>query len=185
MKWYKRDPNAYFGGTRMLSPEQRGIYNDIIELLYMRDGNVPDDDHMLARCCVINIQKWRRIKTELQQLGKIHVVDGHITANRVTSCIETAKKLGVLMGDLSRKRWNINDDADPAPESKPEARIETTSFLTAARESEKRKKKKKNRSAGSLASARPSGALTRQPKTVASPSLEEIIQAKGWVKEKI
>jgi hypothetical protein len=59
----------------------------------------------------------------------------------------------------------------------------TSSFLTAARESEKRKKKAKSRPARSLATALPVGALTREPNFSASPSLKKIIQAKGWKEE--
>jgi uncharacterized protein YdaU (DUF1376 family) len=182
MKWYKRDPNAYFGGTRMLTPEQRGIYNDVIELLYMRDGNVPDDDRMLARCFVVRPQTWRRIKADLIRLEKIAIVDGMITAKRVANCLETARKLGVQMSDLAGKRWHINGDADAAPECKPESRIESSSFLTATRESEKRKKEARKRGAGELASARHGGALARRSGNIASPSLKEIVEAKGWTK---
>jgi hypothetical protein len=38
--------------------------------------------------------------------------------------------------------------------------------------------------ASSLATALPSGALARSPSSRASPSLEEIVRAKGWVKTK-
>jgi uncharacterized protein YdaU (DUF1376 family) len=212
MKWYKRDPNAYFGGTRMLTPEQRGIYNDIIELLYMRDGILPDDDRRNARACMIAPQTWRRIKTDLIKLGKIQITDQHIMANRVQYCLEAAHKLGVSMSVLSQKRWKNNGDnmrdSNPPPkqgslevgfEGKPQqnqtgsvsqSRIQKDrSYFASLEEGEKRKKKSKTRavkklkkSARSLATAPDEGALTRSPSVTASPELAKVVQAKGWVK---
>src|SRR5260221_7587188 len=93
MKWYKRDPSAYLAGTRMLTPEQRGIYNDVLELLYARDGDLPDNDRFMSRCCSIRPQTWRRIKGELMNVGKICVENGKLTANRVQTEVISARKL--------------------------------------------------------------------------------------------
>jgi uncharacterized protein YdaU (DUF1376 family) len=42
MKWYKRDPEAFAGGTAELSLEEVGAYTRIIDLIYSRDGNGPN-----------------------------------------------------------------------------------------------------------------------------------------------
>ena len=49
MKWYKRDPDAFFAATRTLTLEERGAYNDLLDLLYARDGEIPDKDHFMSR----------------------------------------------------------------------------------------------------------------------------------------
>lgn len=100
MKWYQRDPNAFFGGTRTLTLEERGAYNDVIELSYMRDGNLPDDDRFIARNLCCRPQVWQRVKASLIAKEKIRVIDGKLVANRV----ETTMKLAANFSETQSKR---------------------------------------------------------------------------------
>jgi Protein of unknown function (DUF1376) len=49
MHWYKRDPDAALAGMAELNFEQRGAYNSILDILYSRDGDLPDNDCVVAR----------------------------------------------------------------------------------------------------------------------------------------
>ena len=43
-RWYKRDPNAALEGMAVLTLEERGAYNTVLDLIYTHDGSVDDDD---------------------------------------------------------------------------------------------------------------------------------------------
>jgi len=84
MKFYRHDPDAFLAGTAELNFEQRGAYISLIDLLYSRDGIVPNDDGIVARMLQTDPRIWRRLKTELMAAAKVRITnDGRLTANRV------------------------------------------------------------------------------------------------------
>lgn len=76
IKWYKRNPEQALNGMMGLSLDERGAYNTVLDLIYHRDGKLPDDDRFLAGYMSVDVRVWRRIKTRLIGLGKLSVVDG-------------------------------------------------------------------------------------------------------------
>src|SRR4051812_5172595 len=90
IKWYKRDPDAALSGMMVLTLEERGAYNTVLDLLYTRSGNLPDDDRFIAGWLRCDTRVWRRIKTRLISLGKLLIKDGNITNARATSEIDAA-----------------------------------------------------------------------------------------------
>jgi uncharacterized protein YdaU (DUF1376 family) len=85
IKWYKRDPDAALSGMMSLTLEERGAYNTLLDLLYTRDGDLPDDDRFLAGWMRCDLRVWKRIKKRLIDDGKISVVDGRVVNFRATS----------------------------------------------------------------------------------------------------
>lgn len=90
LKWYKRDPDAALSGMMGLSLEERGAYNTVLDLLYTRDGHLPDDERFIAGWLGADVRVWRRIRERLLMLGKLTVVGGLITNLRATSEIDAA-----------------------------------------------------------------------------------------------
>jgi uncharacterized protein YdaU (DUF1376 family) len=78
IKWYKRDPERALNGMMSLTLDERGAYNTVLDLLYFRDGKLPDDDRFLAGYMGVDVRVWRRIKTRLIGLGKLSVIDGMV-----------------------------------------------------------------------------------------------------------
>ena len=76
IKWYKRDPERALKGMFGLNLEERGAYNTVLDLIYLRDGNLPDDDRFIAGYLSVDVRVWRRIKTRLIGLDKLFVKDG-------------------------------------------------------------------------------------------------------------
>ena len=112
MKWYKRDPDAALAGMVELTLEERGAYNTVIDLLYSRDGNLPADDCFFARACNCRPHTWRRLRDNLLAKGKLHMIDGKLTANRVAGELEHARKLmfqSQLNRDSTRFQRPISD----------------------------------------------------------------------------
>lgn len=105
MRWYKRDPDAALAGMIGLTPEERGIYNTVIDLLYSRDGELPEDDRFFARACECRPQVWRRVRNSLLTKGKLYYrQDGKLTANRVVNELQTASKRIEIMRGLRQKQ---------------------------------------------------------------------------------
>ncbi len=100
MKFYKRDPDRALNGMNELTLKQRGAYNSIIDLLYARDGDVPDDDMRVARMIAVHWREWKAVKLELIALGKIWSEGGKIRARRVQ---ETIKEASDVAQEQSRK----------------------------------------------------------------------------------
>lgn len=78
IKWYKRDPERALNGMLGLNLEERGAYNTVLDLIYLRDGKLPDDDRFIAGYLGVDVRVWKRIKQRLIDLGKLSVIDGMI-----------------------------------------------------------------------------------------------------------
>jgi uncharacterized protein YdaU (DUF1376 family) len=90
LKWYKRDPDAALSGMMGLSLEERGAYNTVLDLLYSRDGALPDDARFISGWLGTDVRVWRRIRDSLIAQGKLAVVDGLITNSRASLEIDSA-----------------------------------------------------------------------------------------------
>lgn len=90
--WYKRNARDFYEGTRRLTLEQRGAYTDLIDLIYIHDGDVPDDDDWIAHALHISRRKWRVIRAALMAAGKIASVDGQITNSRAVIELEERRR---------------------------------------------------------------------------------------------
>jgi uncharacterized protein YdaU (DUF1376 family) len=90
IKWYKRDPEAALEGMRKLTLEQRGAYNTVLDLIYLRDGNLPDDDRFIAGYLGVDVRVWMRLKGGLIGLGKLFVENGQLRNNKADEVVATA-----------------------------------------------------------------------------------------------
>jgi uncharacterized protein YdaU (DUF1376 family) len=106
MKWYWRNPDAAMAGMNELTFEEIGAYNLLIDLLYARDGIVPDDDVTVARMLGNrSVRAWRRLKNRLMALGKIRVENGLLDANGVRSTRLLAQVRSKSARSAAQVRW--------------------------------------------------------------------------------
>ena len=112
--WYKRDPRAALDGMRTLTLEERGAYNTILDLIYLRDGSVPDDPLFLAGWLGVFPKTWIRLRTALIEAGKLVAEGGILTNSRATKEVLLRKARSVenktngrLGGVASRKHNDI------------------------------------------------------------------------------
>lgn len=102
MKWYKRDPDAALGGMMVLTLEERGAYNTILDLIYSHDNNLIDDDRFICGWLHCDIRVWKRIKNRLIELSKITLEGGLVTNFRATSEIDEALGRVASVSELNR-----------------------------------------------------------------------------------
>jgi len=74
--WYKRDVRKALDGMASLTPEERGIYNTLIDHQYLMGGPLKDDDRYIAGLMNCDIRVWRRIKKQLLDKERISLTSG-------------------------------------------------------------------------------------------------------------
>jgi len=97
--WHKRFHGDALNGYMGLTLEQRGAYTTILDLLYDSDWaiGIPDRERWIAGHMNVSVRRWKGLREELIQAGKIDVVDGLISNKRYRIERENA-------ASLSRKR---------------------------------------------------------------------------------
>jgi uncharacterized protein YdaU (DUF1376 family) len=71
MPWYKRDVDAWRGGTRGMSIELRGFYSECLDAMWDVQGPIPDDVEKLAVMFCCNPRTVRKLLPQLVGLGKV------------------------------------------------------------------------------------------------------------------
>lgn len=96
--WYKRYARDFYDDTRDLKPDERGLYNDIIDLIYMAGGPLADDDRLLSYKMHVHIGVWRRIRKRLLATGKLYLNRGHLMNKRAKEILAIREAERVAMG---------------------------------------------------------------------------------------
>jgi len=117
-----------------LTLKQRGAYNSILDLLYSRDGDVPDDDVRVARMICCNWREWKAVKAELIALGKIWLEGGKIRAKRVKETLREASDFSQEQRKKASERWQKsekpNENNGPVMPQENASRAQSTPIAT-------------------------------------------------------
>lgn len=131
---YNRYPRDYLGGTRTLSLEAKGLYNDLIDTMYDTGRPLPYDVQHLCRLCGVR-DKRTLLKplNELIEAGKIRVLGDVLVNDRTMSEIEEATQHieNGRTGGRPRNSKEPSQSADsslavPATASEPQANSKQT-----------------------------------------------------------
>lgn len=71
LPWYKRDVDAWRGGTRGMSMELRGFYSECLDAIWDLQGPIPKDPAKLAVMMATNPRTVRKLLPQLIGLGKL------------------------------------------------------------------------------------------------------------------
>ena len=107
--WYKRDARAFYEGTRLLALEARGAYCDIIDLIFIKGGPIPDNERWMCHALHISHRKWRNVRQTLIDANKIQIIDGEIVNLRANQELE---KRARSRADRGMKPRSSVDDID-------------------------------------------------------------------------
>jgi hypothetical protein len=122
--WYKRDPNAMLTEIRGLSRDAKAAFNIILDLLYARDGDLPDDEHLL--CAQIECRRdwWRRVRGELITAGKLWVLpNGSLMAPGVEEALKEAGRLSEAQSARAKKRWNSEENREKSGKTQEKSEL--------------------------------------------------------------
>ncbi len=80
--YFKFYPSDWLVGTRGMTLEERGAYIDMICMQMMEQGNVRDDERLIAHQMHVSTRKWRSVRGKLIEHGKISIQDGFVVQER-------------------------------------------------------------------------------------------------------
>lgn len=69
--WHPREHRAALDGMLMLTLEERGAYNTLLDLIYDRSGPIPDDARWLSGWMGCSLRRWAALRASLIEKGKI------------------------------------------------------------------------------------------------------------------
>tara|TARA_Y100000310_G_scaffold99216_1_gene97006 strand:+ start:153 stop:1079 length:927 start_codon:yes stop_codon:yes gene_type:complete len=90
--WVRWWPEKAIDGFAVLSLEERGAYITVLNLIFARQNQLPDDDRFLAAAMMTSVRQWRRIKRTLIAKKKIQIRDGLIHNTRATIAVNDSEK---------------------------------------------------------------------------------------------
>jgi uncharacterized protein YdaU (DUF1376 family) len=103
LKWHKRNHHFMLADVADLTLEEGGAYNQLLDLLYIHDGAIEDDDRSNARLMRLDVRKWRRIRDRLLDRKKLYrngptlrseIADRGVEDGRKS--LENAKRAGFM-----------------------------------------------------------------------------------------
>lgn len=92
LPYYKKFPRDFLEGTVGMSLELKGAYAIVLDLIYMRDGRLPDDARYIAGQLGCSVRKWTSLRNQLVEMGKINVDLGIISNFRADYLLEETRK---------------------------------------------------------------------------------------------
>jgi len=132
VKWYKRDPEAFKGGTLGLTLEETGAYTLLLDDIYARDGNVPDNVRYLCRLWRCDPRVARRIRGRLLELKKLQISGQLLTNLRATYELSTADVTSYLKAESQQNQQNgpIHPEYRSKKKERARARDPSRKFTT-------------------------------------------------------
>jgi len=126
LRWYKRDPDAALAGMAMLTLEECGAYNLVLDLIYSREGNLKDDDAEMSRLLRCDVRVWRRIRRRLIDLEKLYIHGGCLHNRRadeeITSALHrvaSARQAGLASAAKREADRKFYNDLKPTAVQRP------------------------------------------------------------------
>lgn len=110
--WHKRYHGDALTGFMVLTLEERGAFQTLLDMMYDTGGPIADNEGILARYMGVSTRKWRSLRQSLIEVhGKISVDDrGRLTNDRAMSEIENAAKTARKNSENASKKDRKNDE---------------------------------------------------------------------------
>lgn len=112
LPWYKRDVDAWRGGTRGMSLELRGFYSECLDAMWDLQGCIPREPEKLALMFCCNPRTIRKLLPQLVGLGKLVLTSSGYINPRMQGEIEAASSSGIR-GQFDRNSKPIRPEFDP------------------------------------------------------------------------
>lgn len=100
---YTRDARLFYDGVQGMTPELAGVYNTLVDLIYLRDGETERDDRALAGHLHSSTRKIRALTEQLINCGKLEF-DGVYLRNKKATLILQKNRFRASSARQSRKK---------------------------------------------------------------------------------
>lgn len=121
LPWYKRDVDAWRGGTRGMSLELRGFYSELLDAMWDRQAPIPNNESKIAMMVNCNKRTVRKLLPQLIALGKIVETADGLTNARMAREIDGAQpgSSRPIQTELDRNSRSIQPEFDPKNQKNP------------------------------------------------------------------
>jgi uncharacterized protein YdaU (DUF1376 family) len=101
-------PDAWLVGTANLTTEESGAFWNLCCYYIAKDGQVPDDAHLLARVVKLSARRWGLVRETLLKGAFIEVRDGFIWQAKCQERLEKDGSFARTQRDKVEKRWRLH-----------------------------------------------------------------------------
>ena len=102
---YMRDIRAWRDSTLMLSFEEKGYYDELLNLIYLYDDCLPDDDDLICRAMPVNKKVHLRLRDRLIKAKLIEIKAGYYFNKRAAQEIDKINSISSKNKIKAHKRW--------------------------------------------------------------------------------
>lgn len=139
LPYYKAYPRDFIEGTVGMPFDVKAAYRLLLDLIYMRAGNLPDDPRYIAGALGCSVRAWNKYRSALISAGKISIENGIISNFRADKELETLAKLQDKQRE-NRSRPNKNKELQSPrsdhtePDTEPDTDIIKTGRASAPKD---------------------------------------------------
>ena len=140
--FYMRDIRAWKDSTLMLTFEERAYFDELLSLIYLYDGALPDNDDLICRAMPVNKKVHLRLKKRVIEEGLVSIENGFYFNSRATQELLKINSKSTQNKFAADKRWskslknNKTTNANAMPIVKDESESENTPNGVLERETE-------------------------------------------------
>ena len=110
LPYFNYYPRDFIADTRHLTYEQRGIYHDILDFMwiYGEDCTLPDEPKTIAGLLNVSPAKWQSVRAVLVEgfAPVLRSIDGHLVSKRLHEEYEKACKKSQTRAEAAMSRWH-------------------------------------------------------------------------------
>jgi uncharacterized protein YdaU (DUF1376 family) len=125
LPYYKAYPRDFIEGTVGIPFEVKAAYRILLDIIYMRGGELPDDPRYISGVLGCSARAWNKYRQALLDIGKIRIENGIISNLRADKELEILRSFQEKQSE-NRSRSNKNNDLESPrfdqPEPEPEPR---------------------------------------------------------------
>ncbi|MEZ5759220.1 MAG: DUF1376 domain-containing protein [Emcibacteraceae bacterium] len=103
---YMRNIRDWREGTIMLTFEEKGYYDELLNLIYLHDDLLPDNDALICRSMPVHTVTHRRLKQRLIDAGLIDIKNGFYRTKRASMEINRINELSIKNRTRAESRWS-------------------------------------------------------------------------------
>lgn len=103
---YMRNIRDWRDATLMLTFEEKGYYDELLNLIYMFDDLLPDDDDFICRAMPIHIRTHQRLKKKMLSEGLLTIKDGFYRNKRASLEISKINQISDKNRKKAESRWS-------------------------------------------------------------------------------
>lgn len=106
---YMKNIKDWRDATILLTFEEKGYFQDLLDLIYLYDNFLPDSDELICKAMPVSKTLHKRLKKSLIEKGVLEIKNNYYFNKRCTEEIEKINKISEKNSKKSEKRWKKSE----------------------------------------------------------------------------